>query len=260
MQLLTPSASFVQFSEMDTEHCTYGTVRATLPIFKDDDIAFQFDVRGTEAEIDELATFGNNTAVKVGIIGTDLYESLLMEFSDVPERFRINTTDMLYNWTAGLPGFYDVINIGECFRIGITVTVNGEDQVFVSNLFERIGDDCFTSVIEYGSDDNGFGFNYCASSDGAITGPPSGDPGTVEPPPGTCEPTRILFTNMSTMTIPYTAQLLALYGATPTVQAWIYDENGDLVNMGIEIKILGSPPTQIKFNFGGDASGLIIIK
>lgn len=256
MQIVVPPNSFVQFTEMDTEHCTFGTVRATLPVYLDNDIAFQFVVRGTEAEIDELAAFGNNTAVKVGIVGTDLYESLLMEFSDIPERFRISTTDVLYNWTAGLPGFYDVINIGECFKIGITVSVGGEDQVFTSNLFERIGDDCFTSVIEYGSDDNGFGFNYCASP----TDPT--DPGGEEPPviPGTCEPTRILFTNLSVMTIPYTAQLQALYGATPTVQAWLYDENGDLVNMGISIKMDGSPPTTITLDFGGEASGIVIIK
>jgi hypothetical protein len=259
MQVIVPINSFVQFTEMDTEHCTYGTVRATLPVYNDNDIAFQFVVRGTEDEIDELATFGNNTAVKVGIVGTDIYESLLLEFSDVPERFRISTTDMLYNWTAGLPGFYDVITVGECFKIGITVNVGGEDQVFTSNLFERIGDDCFTSVIEYGSDDNGFGFNYCGSGD-AITGPGSEDPGTVDPPPGTCEPTRILFTNMATMSIPYTAQLQAMYGATPTVQAWIYDENGDLVNMGIQIKMDGSPPTTISFDFGGVASGVAILK
>ncbi len=259
MQIIVPTNSFVQFSEMDTEHCTYGTVRATLPILEEGDVAFQFSARGTEDEADELSTFGNNDAVKVGIVGTDLYESLLLEFSDIPERFRISTTDVLYNWTAGLPGFYDVVAIGECFRIGITVNVNGEDQVFTSNLFERIADDCFTSVIEYGSDDNGFGFNYCGSAPDSVTGPGSEDPGTVDPP-ATCEPTRILFSNKATMSIPYTAGLQSLYGALPTVQAWIYDENGDLVNMGIKISMDGSPPSAINFDFGGNASGVIIIK
>lgn len=258
MQIIVSPASFVQFSEMDTEHCTFGTVRATLPVLNESDVAFQFSVRGTQAEIDQLAAFGNNDAVKLGIIGNDIYASLLLEFSDIPERFRISTTDMLYNWTAGLPGFYDVVAIGECFKIGITVNVNDEDQVFVSNQFERIGDDCFTSVIEYGSDDNGFGFNYCASAPDAVTGPGSGDPVVVDP--GTCQPTRIEFTNRSTLSIPYTAGLQALYGAMPTVQAWIYDETGELVNMGIQIKMDGSPPNTINFDFGGNASGLIIIR
>lgn len=260
--VIVPPASFVQFSEMDTEHCTFGTVRATLPVLNDDDVAFQFIVTGTEDEIDELATFGNNNAVIVGIVATDIYESILMEFSDVPERFRIAETQILYNWTAGLPGFYDVINIGECFKIMISVTISGEEQIFTSNQFIRIGDDCFTSVLEYGSDDNAFGFNYCASAVDPTDPGGGGGGGEEEPPvtPPTCQPTRIVFTNMTTMRIPYTAQLEELYGATPTVQAWIYDETGDLVNMGISIRMDGSPPTEINLNFGGNASGIVIIK
>lgn len=257
--LFSPAASFIQFSEMDTEHCTFGTVRATLPILNEADVAFQVYVQGTEDEIDELATFGNNDGVKFGIAATDIYQSILLEFADIPERFRVSDTQILYNWTAGLPGFYDVVNIGECFTILAIVTTGGEEQLFTSNQFIRIGDDCFTSLLEYGSDDNAFGFNYCAS---AVDPTDPGGGGEEEPPvtPPTCQPTRIVFTNMTTMRIPYTAQLEALYGATPTVQAWIYDETGDLVNMGISIRMDGSPPTEINLNFGGNASGIVIIK
>lgn len=257
--VISPAGSFLQFNSLNSfEHCIFGTVKRTLPAYADDDVAFQFVVRGTSAEADQLSAL-NSEAITIGLVGAseEFFFPTLIEFTEVPERFRISDTDVLYNWTHGFPGFKDVVNVGDCFRVQITVNLEDE-EVFISNDFERIGDDCFTSVIEYGSDDNGFGFNYCASGGGAITGPGSEDPGTVDP--GTCEPTRITFTDMAVITIPYTQALQDMYGSLPTVQAWIYNEAGDLVNAGISIKLDASPPTVITADFGGSASGYLIIR
>jgi hypothetical protein len=152
-----------------------------------------------------------------------------------------------------------VINVGDCFRIEVIVNINGEDSSYLSNRFERIGDDCFTSVVEYSSDDNGFGFNYCNSPSDGTGG--EGEPPTNPPPTSDlCTPTRITFSNMSIVIIPYTQGMIDLYGNVPTVQVWIYDENGDLVRPEVEIKMDGYPPTVITISLGGNASGLIIIR
>lgn len=256
-QVLSPIGSFIQFQNINLMHCVFGEVKRTLPIYADDDVAFQFVVRGSAEEITELAAF-SSTGVSIGLAGPEdeLFSPTLLEFTDIPERFKLSDTEILYNWTHGFPGFKDVINVGDCFRVQIIINTSGSEDVFISNDFERIGDDCFSSVIEYGSDENGFGFNYCGS--GSVTGPGGEDPGVIDG--ATCEPTRITFTNQAILQIPYTASLQAAYGSLPTVQAWIYNESGELVNAGISIKFDASPPTLITLDFGGPADGVLIIK
>lgn len=258
--VISPAGSFLSFQNIKFVHCVFGEVKRTLPAYADDDVAFQFVVRGTSAEADTLSTLGSE-AVTVGLVGNseELFFPTLIEFSDTPERFRISDTDVLYNWTAGFPGFKDVVNVGDCFRVSITVNLDDAEDVFISNDFERIGDDCFSSVLEYGNEDDAFGFNYCASS---AVDPDGGGDGEEPPtgPPGICAPTRITFSNQATITIPYTASLLAAYGSLPTVQVWLYNEAGELVNAGVSVKFDASPPNTIFADFGGPASGILILK
>lgn len=239
----TPPNSFVQFNDnMVQVHPIFGNIRACLPVYDENDVAFQFVLEfSTIEEADTYASIGN-TDVVIGL--ADNQGDNIVNFVDQPERFRISDKQILYNWTAGLPAFGTHIDIGQCFVFQITV---GADT-FESNCFERIPSDEFTSLLEFGNEDNSFGFNYCAS--GVI------DPDTV----ATCEPTEITFSNESMLTIPYTASLKQSYGDTPTVQVWIYDETGDLVNAGIEATLDGYPPNNLLFDFGGNASGVIVIK
>jgi len=103
---------------------------------------------------------------------------------------------------------------GKCFYIRVIV-----DEVnYCTNCFQRIPEDCFTSVIDYGNEDNFAGFNYCNG-------------GGVDGDTDICEPYVVTFTNQSTVAIPYTASLSAKYGPVPTVQVWIYDIDGNLVNI-----------------------------
>jgi hypothetical protein len=76
----------------------------------------------------------------------------------------------------------------------------------------------------------------------------------------TCEPTAIEFSNLSTFQLPYTTELQDAYGYTPTVQVWIADVDGTLVLSTIVAKMDAYPPDHLSFDFGGNASGLIIIK
>jgi hypothetical protein len=77
---------------------------------------------------------------------------------------------------------------------------------------------------------------------------------------GCCFPTIIEFTDEETQVITYTAAMALKYGDVPTVQVWIYDIMGRLVNMGISVEFDANPVTQITVDFGGIASGLIVIK
>lgn len=240
----TSPNSFVQFDDTPNYvHPVFGEVTGCLPIYAENDASFQFILEAdTKEEADILAAIGN-TDVKVGLC--DLQAEEIIVFVDQPDRFRISERQLLYNWTKGFPGMLANIEIGECFLVQVSAT---EETFESSTCFQRIPSDDFTSVIEYGNEDNGFGFNYCAS--GVI------DPDqTVD-----CDPTEITFQNEATLSIPYTAQLKAAYGNTPTVQVWIYDETGELINAGISAKLDGVPPTKLMFDFGGIASGLIVIK
>lgn len=245
--IISPAQSFVQFEETGKiDHCIFDKLNFCLPVFEPNDVAFQFIVTGTESEIDALCgVYG--IPIDIGIVRACDDEDFLLEFTsnpynDVPEIFRIAATQLLVNWSHGVPGFTSVIGYNECFKFRVQI---GTVQ-FCSNCFERTTDNCFTSVIEYGCDDNCYGFNYCGS-------------GSTESEELSCEPTIITFTNKSTLTIPYTASMVAAYGLAPTVQVWISDGT-NLVNMGITATFDSYPPTVLGFDFGGPASGIIVVK
>lgn len=244
----SPAQSFVQFSETGViSHCVFENLRFCLPVYADNDVAFQFYINGTESEIDALCgVYGSPIAI--GIVNACDDEDFLLEFTanpynDVPNMFRLSPTQMLVNWSHGFPGFTGVIGFGECFKVRVQI---GLTQ-FCSNCFERTADNCFTSVVEYGCDENCFQFNYCGS-------------GAAEEEELSCEPTIITFTNQSTLSVPYTQSLKDKYGDVPNVTAWIADGSGDLINMSITIAFDAYPVNQINADFGGNASGILVIK
>lgn len=246
-EIISPTQSFVQFSETGRiDHCIFDRLNFCLPVFEDNDVAFQFIIVGTSTEIDALCgVYGSPLAI--GIVSACDDEDFLLEFTanpynDVPEISRLSEEQLLVNWAHGVPGFTSVIGYNECFKIRVQI---GLIQ-FCSNCFERTSDNCFTSVIEYSADENAFGFNYCGS-------------GTAVEGELSCEPTIVTFTNQSTLSIPYTASLQAAYGSVPTVQVWISDGT-NLVNMGITATFDAYPPNVLGFDFGGPASGIIVIR
>jgi hypothetical protein len=244
--IITPQSSFVRFDGEQSNHCLFGDKSTCLPVALDSDVAFQFVVQGTEEEIDSLCD-PEDSGLQIGLVSSCAQPEFDVTFLQEPQRFRISPTQVLYNWTHGLTGAMANYDVGECFFIRVIVA---ESLTGCSNCFQRIEDDCFTSVVEYGNDENFGGFNYCNS--GEIPGGGGEDI--------TCEPTVITFTLQSTLNVPYTAQLKDKYGDIPTVQVWIYDENGVLTNMGITAQFDAMPPNNILFDFGGPASGVIVIR
>lgn len=244
LTIKTPASSFVRFDgEHRIDHCIHGTHKLCLPVYAESDIAFQFVIQAdTEEEADALCS-PYNSGLQIGIVRTCLDEGFAVEFDELPDRYRISQLQVLYNWEHGLPGMIGEIENGECFYIRVIV---GE-TTGCSNCFQRIPDDCFTSVVEYGNNENFAGFNYC-NGDGVDT------PGAVD-----CEPTIIQFTNKETLSIPYTAQMQDKYGLVPTVQVWIYID-GTLTNVGIVATFDAMPPTMINAAFGGTSSGIIVIR
>ena len=241
--IINPTNAFIRFNEAGpTADCIWGDISFCLPVYADSDIAFQFVVQGTESEINALCE-QDAGEVSVAIIN-ECDDAPLLTFTQKPDRFRLSLTQMLYNWEHGLPNFQSVISIAECFKV--QVTVGGVE--FCSNCFERISDECYTAVVEYGNDEDAFGFKYCYAGD--IDGETT----------TSCEPTIVQFFNVPTLAIPYTASLEAAYGAFPTVQVWIYDDLGQLVNMGITVAFDIYPPTMINLDFGGNATGIVVIR
>lgn len=245
VRIISPKFSFVQFNESSTiENCIWDPMVEVLPVVEDSDIWFQWYLEtDTKAEADALCG-DQGTIVRVGIANS-CADGNLITFSALPERYRIDDTHVLYNWVHGLPAFQSVIDDGECFIIKIAVNVI-PITIFCSGVFKRFSDSCHTSVLEYGNDDNFADFNYC--------GGVSIDQTAVD-----CTPTEIQFSNLLTITIPYTAQMLAKYGNVPTVQVWIYDNTGVLVDMGIRVTLDSFPPSIIFADFGGLSSGIIKI-
>jgi len=247
IQIQSPRNSFIQFSETGiVDHCIFDNIRICLPVYDDRDISFQFFLNGTAEEIALLCgAYGEE--VRIGIVDECDDADFLLEFtaspySDVAEMYRLSETQMLVNWSHGVPGFTAVRAVEQCFRIRVQVGA----VRYCSNCLVRTSDNCFTSVIEYGNDENGFGFNYCNSgAEGEAT--------------ISCEPTIIQFTNISTLTIPYTQSLRDSYGDAPSVQAWISDGTS-LVNMGITATFDSYPVSTISLDFGGPASGIAVIR
>lgn len=247
--LAAPRFSFVQFSESNAvESCNFPDINLCLPVYLQDDVSFQFIITAdTEEEADALCDLENDL-VTVGIAGScaeDFLINFKNEFNLKPDRFRISARQVLYNWEEGVRDFSTVVSIGECFVIKIHVDVDAGYN-FCSNCFQRIANPCHTAVLEYGNDENAFGFNYCGGE-------------AVDPDTEQCDPTIIQFTLQDTLVIPYTTSLQNKYGTTPSVQVWIYDENGELVDMNIRVAFDTYPPTELRFDFGGTASGIIKI-
>jgi hypothetical protein len=240
----SPRFSFVQFSESSVvQSCEFRDMHLCLPVYEYTDVAFQFVVvTDTEDEADELCDL-TNTKVSIGIVES-CADDFLIEFAAKPTRFRIAPKQVLYNWTHGLPDFDLSIEVGECFYIKILVDIDS-GYTACSNCFQRIAQPCHTSVVEYGNEENAFGFNYCNSEEEDIDGDEC-VPTIIQFPPGT-----------ETLVIPYTASMQAKYGNMPSVQVWIYDENSELVDMGIRVAFDAYPPTELRIDMGGPASGIV---
>lgn len=242
-QVITPENSFVRFDGWEPEnHCIFGRQGFCFPVYEATDVAFQFIVQAsTSEEADELCQV-NQSGIRIGLVN-ECEDEFLIEFDELPERARLGELQVLYNWEHGFPDFEGVIDIDQCFKVKVIV---GEDE-YCSNCFQRIGNDCFTSVIEFGNDENAFGFNYCSSGE------------VIQDDGATCEPYVVEFVNKTELTIPYTLALSDKFGPVPTVQAWLAD-GSDLVNTGINITLIGTPVTSIHFDFGGLASGFVKIR
>lgn len=243
--ILTPQSSFVRFdNESPIQHCIHGEFSTCLPVFLESDISFQFVIQASTPEEAGALCSPYSSGIDIGIVRRCDQLGFDLEFTETPQRFRISELQVLFNWTHGVPGMTGEIAIGECFYIRVVVGV----EQFCTNCFQRIPDDCFTSVVEYGNDDNFGGFNYCNA--GAV--PASGET--------TCAPQIIEFTNQTSVVIPYTASLQDKFGAVPTVQVWVYDEHGNLTNMGVVATFDNMPPSVITVDPGGVSSGIVVIR
>ncbi len=249
MVIQSPKFSFVQFGETDfvDQNCMFD-FSLCLPIVTPTDVAFQFYI-ALDDEV-EADAFQADPSVLELLMENDTFVGGELLIPGTPEIFKINPITFLVNVALSWTGV-TVLEDGQCFNLIARIGVYEAR----TNCFQKINEDgeadCDTALIEYGNEEDGFGFKYCLGEGDLIIDEPGG---------ATCEPTLITFTNKSILTIPYTSTLISKHGLIPTVQVWIYDDNGDLVNMNIRAAFDSMPPTLLKFDFGGTASGIIKIK
>lgn len=255
IDIRSPRFSFVQlataaygFVPETYETCNFPNVGFCLPVYAQDDIAFQFVLVGTESEMNELCQLGDPDKVEIGLV-RDCGDDFDINFNASylrPTKSRISATQVLYKWEEGFPGFDLEYEIGDCFYVKVVAHMDSGDVSACSNCFQRIGADCFTSVVEYGSDQNIFGFNYC-------------DSGEMFEETETCEEPYILqFTNTLNIDIPYTEELRTKFGDVPTVEIWIFDGT-QYSKAFIQDGFDAYPPTRIIADLGGLATGFIKI-
>lgn len=242
LNIIASANSFIQWSESNvTTACGQHGIELCLPVYDANDIWFQFVIEAdTIAEADALCDRAN-AAVVMGI-RLACSDPNFATFIQKPDRFRISERQVLYNWQHPIVNF-DRVAIGDCFYFSVTAA----SQTFCSNCLQKIINDCHTSVIEYGNDEDAFGFNYCNSAT------------TDDDVELDCSPQYIQFTNVPTLVIPYTASMRAKYGDLPSVSTWIYAPDSSLQAMGIEATFDAYPVNTIYLNFGGPASGVIRI-
>lgn len=243
--VISPDNSFVRFgAAAEAAHCIWGSNNLCLPVFAEADIAFQFVVEADTVEEADALCDPTDSGIQMGLVEDCDQAGFTHEFTESPERFRISTLQVLYNWPHGVPGMIGNIDLEQCFYIRLVVA----EVQYCTNCFQRVPDDCFTSVVEYGNDENFAGFNYCNS--GEVSGGDTAD----------CDPTIITFTNQTNLVIPYTASMIDKYGQVPTVQVWIYNDQGELQNMGVTATFDAMPPGFINVDLGGLGSGIVVIR
>ncbi len=254
VSIRSPRFSFVRFGSPADNYntCSDSRVQFCLPVFGADDIAFQFiALATTAAEADGLCA---DNLVKVGLVRDCEQEGFDIDFDTLydlqPEKIRISDLEVLYNWPYGFPGFSLLYAVDDCFYVRVVIDHPDLGEITAcSNCFQRIAEDCYTSVVEYGADENQFGFNYCGGGGGVF------EEEEVQPCP---QPTIITFTDVDTLSIPYTPGMQALYGDVPTVEIWMLD-GGEYVQAIIRAGFDAYPPTMIIADLGGTATGFVKI-
>jgi hypothetical protein len=252
VNILSPKFSFIEFDRNTPVVSNNFEVQGMcLPYVDNNDIAFQFlTYTSTKAETDFICA--SNPAFRMGLVFNpgDLATFYDMPVGNQPSRYRLDDTTILWLWPHGFPGVAhgDFGAYGKCFYIRVEIATDLGWTAFHSNCFQYIQSDAFTAVVEYGGDENQFGFNYCFDDDVLVPGSPA-----------ICVPTFLPFNNLSTLIIPVTAQMTDMYGSLPSAQVWIYDVTGELVETYIRAAYDAYPPTQLRFDFGGPASGVIKI-
>jgi hypothetical protein len=164
MELISPPLSFVQFTtEFDP-----------LPVVLDTDLKFQqllvFDTEqelldrldhgctlrlcGPEVDVQDMASITASTLLDWGGLNP----------AYLPALHRIDRKQLLLYWDAGLPGFTDRINPGQCAVLVLLFPDGGGTQplAFRSNRLFRETSSKRTSVVEYWCEEDAYGFHYCS--------------------------------------------------------------------------------------------------
>jgi len=164
--IISPHYSFIQFNNLQESHLCNHYPFGCLPVADEGDISFQI-IATTETEEEANYLCNNTQAIKVRLQHAndcENTESFIVEYTPNLkfERLRTGAKDIALFWQHGLPNITGLIDIGDCFVIQLILP---DETVLCSNCFERVEEDCYTTVIEYASPSDNFGFVYCGVND-----------------------------------------------------------------------------------------------
>lgn len=194
--IISPKFSFVSFDpELPVlNDCCNGPQIVCLPVFKEDDIFFQFTITGADADRAQeifdlpiesvqllLLKGGENT---FGTFVSQTMRNWTVADGFTFERYRSEEFGVTYIWKHNLKDFKAFIECDSCFQLGVKIVfpegietgefssefsaefgLSGNVLYGISNAFKRICDDCFTAIVEYYSKEDGNSFKYCSDID-----------------------------------------------------------------------------------------------
>ncbi len=168
MELISPKYSFVFFD--DEEHVASYCNECPdfcIPVIEAGDINFQFN-----AEADDIAdadaifdTPIENTRLIIATTAGVTIRDWTTTDGLLFEKFRTGPTTVTFVWKNDFFAFKDLISCDQCFMLrlftGFIIGGEQEDIETDMNCFIRKCDPCYTTVIEYSNEEDGFSFNYC---------------------------------------------------------------------------------------------------
>ncbi|MEO9145097.1 MAG: hypothetical protein ABI237_06020 [Ginsengibacter sp.] len=127
--ITSPKYSFIQFGS-SADACCQGINDVTLPVFAGTDLQFQVVSDSSISSVDVVNENGDVISTNSGFtsLGNNIY---------------------------AFTGTIDITGLAceQCFQLKISTAL--------SNIFKKVCDDCYTSLLEYYNDEDYAGFLYC---------------------------------------------------------------------------------------------------
>ncbi|MDF2381326.1 hypothetical protein JMG10_07610 [Nostoc ellipsosporum NOK] len=167
-EILSPKYSLVDFNPSTPPACCQGADEIVLPVAANDDLIFQVRVKAISVAAANVIFEHPAEAMQLRLASLDgsVIHNWTVTDGLLFEKYRTDIDEITYLWRVPLAGLTeDLVDCDQCFRLQVmgTFTFDSEpEQVQCnSNVFRRICNSCYTSVIEYFNEESYADFHYC---------------------------------------------------------------------------------------------------